>query len=75
MKAVHLSASLSRNAGGLYTSVRLLCQSLSKRDEVDISVAGLRDERTDEDLQEWLSLKPIVCTVRGPRHSITHPIS
>ncbi len=54
-----VTGSLSRRAGGLFSSVLRLSQSLCDLG-LNISVIGLRDPDTEEDLRAWLPLKPIV---------------
>lgn len=55
MKLSVLTASVSRNAGGLFTSVRKLTQAVEKLGVV-CSVSAIEDEHTAEDLTEWAPL-------------------
>jgi len=57
MKVLLLSASNSRNAGGLYNSVRNLGQSLLKLDDIDPVVLAFRDEYSDLDIKAYEPLK------------------
>ncbi len=52
IRTANLTASVSRNAGGLFESMRRLLQSLIKTG-MDASVFGLRDEFTDADIEAW----------------------
>jgi glycosyltransferase involved in cell wall biosynthesis len=66
MKTASIVASLSRKAGGLFESVRRLHQSLAELPEITVSVLGLRDEFTDEDLPQWKPLRVRAFPVHGP---------
>ncbi len=52
IKSAHLTASVSRKAGGLFDAVSRLAQS-QQRQGMDVKVFGLRDEFTGEDLKAW----------------------
>ena len=52
IKSANITASVSRNAGGLYESVRRLVQSLAAGG-MQMRVLGVRDEFTDTDLAAW----------------------
>jgi poly(glycerol-phosphate) alpha-glucosyltransferase len=67
MKTASVIASLSRNAGGLFESVRRLHQSLAEIPNVRVNVLGLRDEFTDADMAAWLPLNVRTFATRGPR--------
>src|SRR5712671_3870245 len=67
MNTASVIASLSRNAGGLFESVRRLHQSLAEIPEMRVHVLGLRDEFTDADMAAWSPLKVEAFSVRGPR--------
>ncbi len=56
---VLLPGSVSRRAGGLYTSVRRLSESLDDQGNVCPHVVGNRDENTEQDLSQWRK-KPIL---------------
>jgi poly(glycerol-phosphate) alpha-glucosyltransferase len=68
MKTASVIASLSRNAGGLFESVRRLHQSLAEIPNVSVSVLGLRDEFTDADRTAWSPLNVRAFSTRGPQH-------
>lgn len=55
MKLSILTASVSRNAGGLFTSVRKLTQSIQK-DGVACQVHAFKDEHTGADVGAWVPL-------------------
>ncbi len=67
MNTASIVASISRNAGGLFESVRRLHQSLAEIPNVRVNVLGLRDKFTSADLSAWLPLKPKTLPTRGPR--------
>jgi poly(glycerol-phosphate) alpha-glucosyltransferase len=67
MKIACLIASVSRKAGGLYESVRRLCQSLNSHPGTEVHVLGMVDEYTQDDVSNWASLPTHVFPVRGPR--------
>jgi poly(glycerol-phosphate) alpha-glucosyltransferase len=48
-----LPGSVSRKAGGLFTSVRRLSESIHQFDDTVVSVVGHRDEHTEEDISSW----------------------
>jgi len=52
IKTANLVGSISRDAGGLFESVRRLVQSLAGRG-MDVRVLGLRDRFTDTDVAAW----------------------
>jgi poly(glycerol-phosphate) alpha-glucosyltransferase len=58
MKVCILTTSVSRKAGGLFTSVRRLNQSLAILPGTRIEVLGVEDEWTRADLPEWNPLLP-----------------
>jgi poly(glycerol-phosphate) alpha-glucosyltransferase len=53
-----LLASVSREAGGLFTSVRRLAQSLHLEQDTRVTVLGVKDEHSAADLAEWTPLTP-----------------
>ena len=57
--------SVSRQAGGLFQSVRYLSQALARRG-LEVRVVGLRDPDTEADLPSWAPLEPIVLDPVGP---------
>jgi len=60
-----VTPSLSRQAGGLFTSVRRLAQNTADLG-LEIRVYGLWDEDVEEDLQAWSPLRPSVYPSFGP---------
>jgi glycosyltransferase involved in cell wall biosynthesis len=66
MKVAFTSGSLSRNAGGLFESVRALGKGLSKQG-VDVSTYGLRDQNWDRDKEAWAPLSAHAFSFIGPR--------
>lgn len=65
MKLGVLTSSISRNAGGLYTSVRKLTQAV-QRLEVESNIYSFKDEFTVFDQPNWLPLKTEVFDPKGP---------
>ena len=61
-----LTGSLSRNAGGLFESVRALTKELFFLGD-DLRVYGLRDEHWDRDATSWEPIEPIAFSYYGPR--------
>ena len=59
--------SLSRNAGGLFESVRRLHQSLAEIPGLNINVYGMCDEFTEEDIAEWKPVDVHAYSITGPR--------
>ena len=66
MKVAFTSGSLSRNAGGLFESVRALGKGLAKQG-VDVSTYGLRDQNWDRDKEAWAPLSAYAFSFFGPR--------
>lgn len=66
MKVAFTSGSLSRNAGGLFESVRALGKGLVNRG-VDVSVYGLRDRNWETDEEAWAPLSARAFSFIGPR--------
>lgn len=64
--AASLLASTSRNAGGLFESVRRLHQELQKVPNVSVPVFGLQDRYTLEDNPRWYPLEVHSSKVWGP---------
>lgn len=58
--------SISRNAGGLFLSVRSLSKELQKLG-LDVEVFALRDAWSDLDLEAWAPLTPHLYEPLGPR--------
>jgi poly(glycerol-phosphate) alpha-glucosyltransferase len=81
VKTCTLTASVSRQAGGLFHSVRSLSRELALLPEMSVAVSGLQDQFSVADAAAWLPLQPQVHPVTGPRafgyapelkHSIKH---
>ena len=66
MKLALTTGSLSRNAGGLFESVRALGKGLEKLG-VDVSVYGLRDQNWERDKEAWAPLSAHAFSFFGPR--------
>ncbi|NHN39580.1 glycosyltransferase [Pseudomaricurvus alcaniphilus] len=57
MKILVLTNGLSRNAGGLFYSVRNLSIEINKIEGFEVEVVGLKDEYFDEDYRSWDGVK------------------
>ena len=66
MKTASITGSISRNAGGLFESVRRLHQSLAELGGIEVAVLGLQDKLTTEDLHNWAPLIPEAFSMIGP---------
>jgi glycosyltransferase involved in cell wall biosynthesis len=66
VNTLSVTGSLSRNAGGLFESVRRLHQSLAEIPDVNVVVLGLRDEFTTVDLPFWQPVPVQAFSVLGP---------
>jgi glycosyltransferase involved in cell wall biosynthesis len=66
MRVAFVTVSLSRRAGGLFTSVRRLAQTLQRDQAIDIRVLGIRDEYTADDLAQWSPVNPIAFSPLRP---------
>jgi poly(glycerol-phosphate) alpha-glucosyltransferase len=62
IRTANLTASISRNAGGLFEGVRRLLQSLIETG-MDACVFGLRDEFTEADIETW---QPVAARAFNP---------
>ncbi len=56
----------SRNAGGLFNSVKSLAKELDKDKQTDLSILSHNDAFSSEDIKTWADLKMLIYTVRGP---------
>lgn len=63
-----LTGSISRRAGGLFNSVRMLSQSLIDLGE-DVRVIGLKDPDTKKDYNAWHPIQPLV----QPNNPLLYP--
>ena len=66
MKVAMTTGSLSRNAGGLFESVRAMGKGLSELG-VGVSVYGLRDQNWERDEEVWAPLSASAFSFIGPR--------
>src|ERR1041385_206086 len=66
MNTSSVVASLSRKAGGMFESVRRLHQSLAEIPGVNVTILGLEDEFTDQDLPSWQPLQVEFFPAIGP---------
>jgi poly(glycerol-phosphate) alpha-glucosyltransferase len=66
MRLAVLTSTISRNAGGLFQSVRHLHRQLAQ--EIPTQVLALRDRFTTEDLPVWHPLDVVICNHVGPRN-------
>lgn len=62
-----LSAAVSRQAGGLFFAMTGLAKAMHRPPELDVSVYGLWDEATQEDLARWGRVRVETERVQGPR--------
>lgn len=67
MKAALVTASVSRNAGGLLPVLIAHAQRLQKDHGCNVEVLGLHDAHTDADHAQWQPLIPKTFPVTGPR--------
>lgn len=65
MKITFLSASISRQSGGVFEVERRLAQSLAARGN-SMNVFGLVDHFTAEDLPKWKPIAPVALNTIGP---------
>ena len=65
-KTANLTGSVSRNAGGLYESVRRLVQSLAATG-MEVRVFGIEDEHTAADIGAWSPVPVQAFRIVGPR--------
>lgn len=66
IRAVHVTGSVSRLAGGLFESVRHLSRNVQNAGEVRLSVLGLEDEWSAEDARHWVPVSVKIHRVLGP---------
>jgi glycosyltransferase involved in cell wall biosynthesis len=66
MDVLFLSASLSRNAGGICEIEKSLAHALS-HNAVEVHALGLYDSHWEQDMAGWVPLKTTVVPVFGPR--------
>ena len=66
MKLAVTTGSISRNAGGLFESVRMLSKNVL-HNSLEIKVFGIHDQYSNADIGAWLPLKPLISKYVGPR--------
>jgi glycosyltransferase involved in cell wall biosynthesis len=66
MRVAIVSPSLSRLAGGIFEIERSLAKALSALPQVVVSVHGIDDAFTKEDLASWGSIRPEIYRLVGP---------
>lgn len=67
MKAAIVTASVSRNAGGLFPVLVAHARHLLQDHNCNIEVLGLEDADTEADRSQWSPLVPRAFSVKGPR--------
>lgn len=66
-KVAFISASVSRNAGGLFVSVRKLAQSVYQNESYKVDVFGIIDSCSESDKAKWLPIIPELYHSLGPK--------
>jgi glycosyltransferase involved in cell wall biosynthesis len=66
IKVIHVAGSVSREAGGLFESVRHLSQETS-RHGISIRILSTEDAFTEEDLPRWAPMPVTIYPIFGPR--------
>ena len=66
LRAIHLTHSLSRLAGGLFESVRHLSHGVQAIGGIDLEILALEDARSADDAPRWNPLPTTIHAVRGP---------
>ncbi len=67
MKTTFLSYSVSRAYGGIFEISRRTAQTLAELQQMDVSVLGVEDKFSHDDLVQWQPLQPRCFASRGPR--------
>lgn len=68
MRVGALTVSLSRNAGGMFSSVQEMSRALDTSAEADVAVLGLKDAFTEVDLSVWDGVGSVkALSVVGPK--------
>src|SRR6476620_758605 len=65
MKVGMVTPSVSREAGGISELVRSYAIELNKIPDTELSIFGLKDRFTSEDLQLWAPLQPQIFSTVG----------
>ena len=68
MHIVEVTQSLSRLGGGLFESVRYLAQHVQAANAARVTVIGLEDPRTADDIGQWAPLSERAHSVVGPKY-------
>lgn len=58
--------SVSRRGGGLFPASRALAHALQQLGGMDVSVLGLADAYTDDDIDAWKEVRTMACSTVGP---------
>jgi len=66
MKLATVTGSVSRLAGGMFTSIRRLQQERLRQFDVEIRVFGLEDRHSGDDLSTWSPVRTEAFPVLGP---------
>jgi glycosyltransferase involved in cell wall biosynthesis len=67
IRVVNLTSSVSRQAGGLFESVRHLSQSTVEPGRCEVTAVGLQDQSSADDVAHWAPLELRLHAVRGPK--------
>jgi glycosyltransferase involved in cell wall biosynthesis len=67
IKTANLTSSVSRDAGGLFYSVRRLVQAISAGGDFGVEVLSLKDKHTAEDAPSWAPVPARLFPVLGPK--------
>lgn len=67
MRVGVVTASVSRNAGGVFDGLRQLSMAMHRPPDLELRVFGLEDASTMSDLENWGCVPVEVCAVRGPK--------
>ena len=67
IRVLNLTSSVSRQSGGLFESVRHLSQSTDESGRCEVTVVGLQDQFSADDIARWAPLEVRLHAVRGPR--------
>ena len=66
MRVALVNSSVSRQAGGVFFSVRRLAQTFAASGDCDVDVLGIEDSYTGEDVAGWAAATPKVFRHHGP---------
>jgi glycosyltransferase involved in cell wall biosynthesis len=65
MKVAFITPSVSRTAGGIFEIERRLAQTLNEMPGTEVEVYGVEDQHTQDDLQAWRPLNPLISPYIG----------